>query len=331
MLRYIGKRLLQMIPILIVVAILIFTLMYFVPGSPAQIILGNNATPVEVAQVEEELGLNKPFVVQLLNYLKDLIHLDFGKSYLSGLRVRDELFQRFPNTLTIAFFCVLVSVVVGVPIGIRCALKADKLTDRIWLFITLLCSSMPGFWLALLLVILFSLKLGWLPSNGIGGPQYFVLPVLANSLGSLAGIARQTRASMLEVIRADFVTTAKSKGLSHRDVIWKHALPNALIPVITVIGASFGFMLGGTTIIESIFSIPGIGLYMMNGINNRDYPVVRGCILYIAVMFSIMMLITDLVYGFIDPRIKAQYVKGKKKPEKEKASSETGAERSEGK
>lgn len=282
MLRYIGKRLLQMIPILIVVAILIFTLMYFVPGDPVKIILGNDATDVQIAQVREDLGLNDPFIVQLTNYLKDLIRLDFGKSFFSGLPVRDELANRFPNTLMLAFFCVSFSVVVGIPIGIRCALKADQLTDRVWLFITLLCNSMPGFWLALMLVLLFSRQLGLLPSNGIGGPEYFILPVLANSLGSLAGIARQTRASMLEVIRADFVSTAKSKGISQRDVIWKHALPNALIPIITVIGGSFGMMLGGATITESIFSIPGIGLYMMSGINNRNYPVVRGCIIYIA-------------------------------------------------
>ena len=312
MLRYIGKRLLQMIPILIVVAILIFTLMYFVPGDPVKIILGNDATDVQIAQVREDLGLNDPFIVQLTNYLKDLIRLDFGKSFFSGLPVRDELANRFPNTLMLAFFCVSFSVVVGIPIGIRCALKADQLTDRVWLFITLLCNSMPGFWLALMLVLLFSRQLGLLPSNGIGGPEYFILPVLANSLGSLAGIARQTRASMLEVIRADFVSTAKSKGISQRDVIWKHALPNALIPIITVIGGSFGMMLGGATITESIFSIPGIGLYMMSGINNRNYPVVRGCIIYIAFMFAVMMLLTDLIYAFVDPRIKAQYVRDRK-------------------
>ncbi len=316
MLRYIGKRLLQMIPILMVVAILIFTLMYFVPGDPVKIILGNDATDVQIAQVREELGLNDPFIVQLTNYLKDLIRLDFGKSYFSGLPVRDELANRFPNTLMLTFFCVSFSVVVGIPIGIRCALKADQLTDRVWLFITLLCNSMPGFWLALMLVLLFSRQLGLLPSSGIRGPEYFILPVLANSLGSLAGIARQTRASMLEVIRADFVSTAKSKGISQRDVIWKHALPNALIPIITVIGGSFGMMLGGATITESIFSIPGIGLYMMSGINNRDYPVVRGCIIYIAFMFAVMMLLTDLIYAFVDPRIKAQYVRAKKQAEK---------------
>lgn len=316
MLRYIGKRLLQMIPILVVVAILIFTLMYFVPGDPVKIILGNDATPVEVEKVREELGLNAPFITQLTNYLGDLIRLDFGESYFSGLPVRDELMNRFPNTFILTTCCILFSVVCAIPIGIRCALKADKIPDRFWMFITLLWSSMPGFWLALLLVLLFSRQLGWLPSSGIGGPEFFILPVLSNSLGALAGIARQTRASMLEVIRADFISTAKAKGLGQKDVTWKHALPNALIPIITVVGGAFGMMLGGATITESIFSIPGIGLYMISGINNRDYPVVRGCILYIAFMFAIIMLVTDLIYAFVDPRIKAQYIGTQKKPAK---------------
>lgn len=305
-----------MIPILLIVAILIFTLMKFVPGDPVQIMLGDSATPAQIEQAREEMGLNEPFMVQLFDFLKGLLKLDFGKSYMTRLDVGDELKLRFPNTLILAVSCVTFSVVVGVPIGITCALKADKLTDRIWMFITMLLSSMPGFWLALLLVLLFSVKLGLLPSSGVGGVKYFILPILANSIGSLAGIARQTRSSMLEVIRADYISTARSKGVSERDVIWKHALPNALIPIITVTGARFGMMLGGTTIIESIFSIPGIGLYMLNGINNRDYPVAQGCILYIAFTFSVMMLLTDLVYAFVDPRIKAQYIRTKKRTAK---------------
>lgn len=319
MLRYIGKRLLEMIPILLVVAILIFTMMQFVPGDPAQIMLGDSATPTQIAQAREEMGLNDPFIIKLLNFLKGLIHLDFGDSYITRMDVMDELLIRFPNTLIIALMSVVFCVVCGVPIGIRCALRADQTEDRLWMFVTLLASSMPGFWLALLLVLLFSVQLNLLPSSGTGGVEYFILPVLANSIGSLASIARQTRSSMLEVIRADFVTTAISKGLSQRDVIWRHALPNALIPIITVAGSNFGMLLGGTSIIESIFSIPGIGLYMLNGINSRDYPVVQGCIIYIAFTFSVMMLVTDLVYAFVDPRIKAQYVRRNKARKAQKA------------
>jgi len=311
--KYIGKRLLQMIPILVVVAILIFTLMYFVPGDPIQILLGDSATPVQIEESRARLGLDQPYIVRLKNFVVDLCHLDFGESYMTGTNVGRELVTRFPNTLILAVFCVAVSLVFGIPIGIHCALKADKLPDRVWLFVTMLCSSMPSFWLALMLVLLFALHLGWFPSNGIGGWKYFVLPIMANSIGSVAGIARQTRSSMLETIRSDFVTTARAKGLSEKAVIIRHALPNALIPIITIAGGHFGFMLGGTTVIESVFSIPGIGNYMLTGINNRDYPVVQGGIIYIAFAFAIMMLITDLVYAFVDPRIKAQYVSGKKK------------------
>lgn len=231
MIRYIGKRLLTMIPILLVVAILIFCLMDFVPGDPVQIMMGDSATPQQIEEARDRLGLNDPFLVRLGNYLWDLLHLDFGESYIYGTAVGPELLSRFPRTLTLALLCVGASVIIGVPIGIQCAMNANKPIDRIWMFLTLLGNSMPGFWLALMLVILFSLKLGWLPSNGIGGWKYYVLPVIANSLGSFASIARQTRSSMLEVIRSDYVVTARSKGLSEKDVIWKHALPNALIPI----------------------------------------------------------------------------------------------------
>jgi len=316
MLRYIGKRLLQMIPILAVVAILIFTLMYFVPGDPVQIMLGDSATPQQIAAARANLGLDKPYLVRLWNYLIGITHFDFGTSFTQGSSVAKELFVRFPRTLTLSSLSILFTIVAGIPIGIQCAIKANKLTDKIWMFVTMLGNSMPGFWLALLLVILFSVKLGWLPSNGTGGIEYYILPVIANSIGSLADIARQTRSSMLEVIRSDFVVTARSKGLKERDVIWKHALPNALIPIITICGSRFGFMLGGTVIIESVFSIPGIGMYMVNGINSRDYPVVQGSIIYIAFIFAFIMLITDIFYAYVDPRIKAQYIKANKKKEK---------------
>ena len=317
MIRYVVKRLLQMIPILLVVAILIFTLMSLVPGDPVQIMLGDNATAEQIAETRANLGLDKPFIVRLGKYLVDILHLDFGVSYTQGTSVGAELISRFPKTLTLAFFSILFTIILGIPIGVRCALKANKPEDKIWMFLTMLGNSMPGFWLALLLVLLFSVKLGWLPSNGDKSLIYFVLPVIANSIGSLADIARQTRSSMLEVIRSDFVVTARSKGLSETDVTWKHALPNALIPIITLCGSRFGFMLGGTVIIESVFSIAGIGTYMVNGINSRDYPIVQGSIIYIAFIFAFIMLITDLIYAFVDPRIKAQYVRSAVKVKKD--------------
>lgn len=319
MIRYVGKRLLQMIPILIVVAILIFSLMSLVPGDPVQIMLGDNATPEQILETRASLGLDQPFLTRLGKYLLGILHLDFGNSYMQGTAVGAELLARFPKTLTLAFFSIIFTIVIGIPIGIQCAINANKISDKVWMFLTMLGNSMPGFWLALLLVILFSVKLEWLPSSGDSSLKYFILPVIANSIGSLADIARQTRSSMLEVIRSDYVVTARSKGLAEKDVIWKHALPNALIPIITVCGSRFGFMLGGTVIIESVFSIAGIGTYLVNGINSRDYPIVQGSIIYIAFIFAFIMLLTDLIYAYVDPRIKAQYVSADSKPKKEAA------------
>lgn len=308
MLRYVIKRLLQMIPILLIVAILIFTLMYFVPGDPVQIILGDNATAEQIAETEAALGLDKPYLVRLGDYLLGILRLDFGTSYMKGTDVGADLMERFPNTLLLATLSILFTIAVGIPLGIQCALRANKATDKILMFLTMLGNSMPGFWLALLLVLLFSVKMNWLPSNGADSLKYFILPVIANSIGSLADITRQTRSSMLEVIRSDYVVTARSKGIPENRVTWRHALPNALIPIITICGSRFGMMLGGTVIIETVFSIPGIGTYLVNGINSRDYPIVQGSIIYIAFIFAIIMLITDLIYAYVDPRIKAQYV-----------------------
>lgn len=314
MIRYIIKRILLMIPILTAVAIIIFTLMYFVPGDPVSIMLGNTqATQVEIDAARKAMGLNKPYIVRLGTYLERLvIHFDFGESYTNGTSVGRELIKRFPNTLYIALSSIVLSVLIGVPLGIRAAVKANTTEDHVSMFISLLGNSMPGFWLALILVLIFSLKLKWLPSSGARSFKYFILPALANSIGGIAGIARQTRSSMLEVIHSDYVTTARSKGLSERSVVYGHALPNALIPIITLCGSRFGHMLGGTVIIETIFSIPGIGIYLIDSINSRDYNAVQGSIIYIAFAFSLMMLITDIVYAFVDPRIKAQYIKKKR-------------------
>lgn len=319
MLRYIGRRLLEMIPILLVVAVLIFLMMEFVPGDPVKIILGDTATPAQIEEVREKMGFNEPFFVRFFDFLFKALRLDFGSSYITGTSVGAELLTRFPRTFKLAILSVLVTVILGIPIGIICAINANKISDRIWLVITLLANSMPSFWLALLLVMLFALKLKWLPSSGIGSWKNYILPVVSSSVGSLAGIARQTRASMLEVIRADYVTTARAKGLKEKAVILKHALPNALIPIITVIGGQFSFLMGGTTVIESVYSFPGLGSYIISGINNRDYPIVRGGVLYIAFTFSMMMLLIDIIYAFADPRIRAQYANASKKKKASKA------------
>ena len=314
MIKYIAKRVLVMIPILIGVAILIFTLMFFVPGDPASIILGSSATQVEIDALRETMGLNKPFLTQLVTYLKDIfLHFDFGTSYVYGTSVVTDLLERFPRTLLIAALSIALSVVIGVPLGINAAVNANTFRDRISMIISLIGVSMPGFWLALMLVILFALNLGWLPASGIGGIQYYILPCLANALSGVAGMARQTRACMLEVIRSDYITTARAKGLDERKVLYSHALPNALIPIITVIGTRFGALMGGTLVIETIFSIPGIGSYMLKSINARDYAAVRGSIIFVAFAFSMVILLVDIIYAFVDPRIRAQYVGKKRK------------------
>ncbi len=316
MIKYVMKRLLWMIPVIFGVAVLIFTIMYFVPGDPATVMLGSNATELELNVLREKLGLFDPYIVRLGRYLSDVfLHFDFGVSFVSKVSVTSELITRFPRTLTIAGICIGLSIGIGVPLGVNAAVHKDGPADRLSMFFALLGVSMPSFWLALLLVILFSLKLHWLPATGIDGFKYYILPCVANSFGGIANQARQARSSMLEVIRADYITTARAKGLTERAVIFRHALPNALIPIVTIAGTSFGALMGGTLVIESVFSIPGVGYYMITAVNNRDYPVVRGCVIFLAITFSIVMLLTDIAYSFVDPGIKGQYAsssRGKK-------------------
>lgn len=297
------------------VTVLIFTIMYFTPGDPAAIVLGGDASQADVLVMREEMGLNDPYIVRLGRYLKDVfLHFDFGTSYITHTSVTDELMARFPRTLLIALSSILIAIIIGVPLGVTSAVHHNSALDYISMIISLIGISMPQFWLALMLVLLFALKLGWFPSSGMGGPIYFVLPCIANAVGGIAMQARQTRSSMLEVIRADYIVTARAKGQTERNVIYNHALRNALIPIITVAGTSFANLLGGALVIETIFSIPGIGIYMINGVTNRDYPVVEGSVVFLAMAFSIVMLIVDIIYAFVDPRIRAQYeAKGKSK------------------
>jgi len=314
--RYILKRVLWMIPIILGVTILIFTIMYNVPGDPAAIILGTDATAEELEAKREELGLNDGYVTRLLNYMEDLfLHFDFGKSYITGRSIGADLLSRLPRTLAMCAACIAIAMLIGIPLGVNAAVHHGGVWDTVSMVIALAGVSMPTFWVALLLVLLFSLHLGILPSHGYTEPIHYILPCIANSFSSMAMQARQTRSSMLEVIRSDFVTTARAKGLSERKVVFGHALPNALIPVLTVAGSNFGKMLGGTVVIETIFSIPGIGGYMIDGVHSRDYPVVTGSVIFLAVMFSVVMLLVDLLYAAVDPRIRSQYF-GRKKVKK---------------
>ena len=306
--RYILKRLLLMIPVVVLVAVLIFTIMYFTPGDPAIIILGPNASFEQLAAKRAELGIDQPYLVQLFNYLKNVfIRFDFGNSFINGRSVSSQIMERFPRTLLIATFSVLFSVIVGVPLGIIAAVNQYSWKDNASMFAALIAASMPGFWIAQMMSLLFALKLGWLPATGIGSWKCYILPVVANAIGGVATMARQTRSSMLEVVREDFITTARAKGQAEKKVVYHHALRNALIPIVTCAGGAFGFQLGGALVVETVFSIPGLGKYMMDAISMRDYPAIRGTVIFLAIAFSIVMLAVDILYAFIDPRIKGQY------------------------
>jgi len=282
--------------------------MYFCPGDPAVAILGNGATPAAIEAKRMEMGLDKPYLVRLLSYLNQVfLHFDLGTSYFQNQSVMSGILYRLPYTFTIALICMLLQILIGTPLGITAAVHQNGIADRICMVIALAGVSIPGFWLAMMLVLFFSVQLGWLPPYGVGGIQYFILPCIANAFAGIASQARQTRSSMLEVIRSDYIVTARAKGLSERDILYKHALPNALIPIITVVGNGMGMMLGGTVVIESVFSIPGIGMYTTSAINNRDYPIVMGGVLFLGAVFSLIMLLVDIIYAFVDPRIKAQY------------------------
>lgn len=306
--RYIYKRLLLMIPVVIMVAVLIFTIMYFTSGDPAIIILGPNASLEQLAAKRAELGIDQPYLVQLWNYLKNVfIRFDFGNSFINGRSVSSQIMERFPRTLMIAALSVLLSIVAGVPLGIVASVHQYTWKDNASMFAALIAASMPGFWIAQMMSLLFALKLGWLPATGIDSWKCYILPVVANAIGGIASMARQTRSSMLEVIREDYITTARAKGQIERKVIYHHALRNALIPIVTCAGGAFGFQLGGALVVETVFSIPGLGKYMMDAINQRDYPSIRGTVIFLAIAFSIVMLAVDIMYAFIDPRIKGQY------------------------
>lgn len=308
MIRMIGKRLLMMIPVLLGVVIIVFTIMYMAPGDPARMMLGQGASQEAVDALRQELGLDQSYIVQLTRYIRNLVFgLDMGTSYSSGKPVATELMERFPTTIRLAVYSVTISVVVGISMGIISATKQYSIFDRVATATALVGVSMPTFWAGLMLVLVFSIQLGWLPASGSYGPEYWVLPSLTLGMSGAASIMRMTRSSMLEVIRQDYIRTAKAKGQKDWIVTIVHALKNALIPVITVIGIQFGSLLGGSVLIESVFAIPGLGKFIIDSIKTRNMPVVQGGVLLLALSFSMVNLAIDILYGYIDPRIKSQY------------------------
>lgn len=318
--RYIIKRLLVTIPVLICIAIAVFTLLYFTPGDPAKMLLSSDATEEQLAEKRAQLGLDQPYIVQLGNFLVELfLHGNLGTSYQDGTPVMYQLMLRFPRTIYLALMTMILNVVIGIPLGMAAATHKNKFADYFCTTFAMLTSALPGFWIAMLFVLLFALQLGWFPAGGVDSWKGYVLPTICAGLGGIGQLGRMTRSQMLEVINADYCVTARSQGISENSILYKHALPNALIPIITSVGTHFANSLGGSVVIENVFTIPGVGQYMIEGLNARDYPVTRGGVVLLAALFCIIMLIVDLIYAFIDPRIKAQYSQKRKKKVRVKA------------
>lgn len=310
--KYIVKRLLSMFLILIAAAFVIFTILYFTPGDPARYQIGNTATQAEIDALHEMLGLDRPYFVQLADFILSIFCLDFGTSWEYSVPVFSELIVRLPRTLAIGGVAMILNVSIGLLLGIFAGTHEGKWQDSLTMGIAMVFVSCPNFWVALMMVILFSVKLQWLPPYGMGGVKYYIMPIISSALGGIAVNARQTRSSILEVFRADYITTARAKGQAESVVIRKHMLPNALMPIITNLGTVLTNIVTGSPIIESIFAIPGIGNYLLVAVNNRDYPVIRASVLILAMWTAIVMLAVDIVYALLDPRIKAQYSSGRK-------------------
>ena len=307
MYKYILKRLLTLIPVILGVVLIIFLIMDLTPGDPARMVLGNMASEEALDAFREEQGLNDPLLVRYVRYVLDLCRGDLGNSYKTNRSVMTELMDRFPATIQLAVASIFFALVVSVPIGIVSAVKQNSVFDNVGMVVALLGIAMPAFWLGLILIIAFSLNLNWLPSGGYGTWQNLILPAFTAGAACAANIARITRSSMLEIIRQDFMRTARAKGVSKTKVVLHHGMKNCWIPVITVAGLQFGTLLGGIVIIENVFAWPGVGNFLLTSITSKDTPCVLGSIVLFTVVFSIVNLIVDIIYAFVDPRIKAQY------------------------
>lgn len=305
---YIIRRLLLVIPVLIGISIFVFLIMHLTPGDPARLMLGESAPADQLEALREELGLNDPLPVQYFNWLKKAVRLDFGRSLRSKKVVTAEIMERLPATAELAVLAVAISVIVGIPVGILSASKPNSLLDNVAMLGALAGVGMPAFWQGIMFILIFSVWLGWFPSSGrMGGLEYYILPALTLGTRSMASIAWMTRSSMLEVLQQDFIRTATAKGLARFKVVFVHALRNALIPVVTMIGLQFGGLMAGAVLTETIFAWPGIGRLVVEAINNKDFPVVQGTIMTFAIMYALINLIVDVLYAFLDPRLRARY------------------------
>ncbi|MDR3119837.1 MAG: ABC transporter permease [Clostridiales bacterium] len=305
--RYIIRRVLLLVPMLFVIIFIVFGIMSLTPNNPGAVMLGLRGTPEAITALNHELGYDRPVLVRYADYIVHLAQGDMGTSYITGRNVFSEIVQRFPATAKLALLSVLTAAVIGVLLGILAAVRQYGIFDMIGTAAAMFTASMPGFWFALIAILVFSLRLRWLPSNGLDSWKHYILPTLMLALPEAAGIMRLTRTTMLETIRQDYIRTARSKGQTERRVIFRHALKNALLPVVTVIGMDFGWLLGGAVVIEQVFSINGVGKLIIEAIRMKDVPQVTGCAVFMAFFFILVMLVVDILYAYIDPRIKVRY------------------------
>lgn len=307
--RYIIKRLLMLIPVLLGVAFIIYAIMNVAEGDPVYQVAGPDATEEQLGALREEMGLNGSLLERYFRYIFKLLRGDLGTSYVSKMDVMQLYLQRLPNTLKLASVAMIVAVVISVPLGIVAAVNQNSIKDTVSMILALLGLSMPNFWLGLLLMLLFSLKLGWFPSGGAEGLRSVVLPAVTVGVGLAALLTRTTRSSMLDVLRQDYLRTARAKGVSEKRVVFHHALRNALIPIITIFGVQFSNVLGGSVLAETVFAWPGVGRLVVDAIDQRDIPTVTGALIMTTMLVTVVNLIVDIVYAYVDPRIKAQYTK----------------------
>jgi peptide/nickel transport system permease protein len=304
MLNYLIKRIFSTIPVLIGISLLLFFMLRMLPGDPAQVLAGQMATPEEIENIRHQLGLDRPIYEQYAVYLSRLARLDLGRSARTQNPVLDEIWARLPNTLLLAVVAIGLACILGIPAGIISAVRPYSWIDYVVTISALFGMSMPVFWLGLMLVVVFSIILKWLPAGGTGSWQHVVLPSITLAAFVVAFIARMTRSTMIETLSQDFTTTARSKGLQERVVVIKHALKNAMIPIITVVGLQFGLLLGGAVLTETVFAWPGLGRLIVDSILARDYPVIQGAILMFGLLYIMVNLVVDMIYALVDPRIR---------------------------
>lgn len=312
MLKYTVRRLLMTVPTFLIVAVMVFTLMRLVPGDPAAVMVGDLDDPTVLEEVRRQLALDEPLPVQFGIWLDGVLHGDLGTSFMTGEDVLDAMLQRFRVTAQLVAISIVLAVAVAIPVGLLAAWKQNGRADLVTMTLVILAVSVPSFWVGILLILVFGVELNWLPTIGyvsIGenfaqGIRYLVLPVTALLLTEMASLARMMRSSTIEVLRLEYITHARAKGLPERAVLWRHALPNAFAPVLTVLGLMLGSLLGGAVVIETVFTLPGIGRFLVDGIYARDYPVVQGTLLLVAAVYVVTNLIVDLLYPLFDPRVR---------------------------